>query len=292
MQTEWILTWTQDDITWELRTVWALERRQRSFVLCCGLPDTLCIVGKQGFGGGGLRCRDDCSKKGQPRNATHWVVLMSPGLSSVLCLPFTHASPLPRLTIKCLNPRNPRRVLLNGTEAATGTLLLTGGCRHPDSRHRIGAGGCSSIPRAIFSVAGSQTRRSSFPAIPEVASLDAQGPRTANGDGAVKKARSSERHTRCSLAIRKPRFYVSSLRPTPSGTFGNAFAFRFVPHAPSARRQRAQLSNHSLSAGPLDGTQEWPPREKKHGWVGSVFFRRRLFLCVSTYFPFIKHKGM
>lgn len=239
-----------------------------------------------------MRCRDDCSKKGQPGNATHWVVFMSRGLSSVLCLPFKHASSLRRQTIKCLNPRNPRRVLLNGTEAAMGTLLLTGGCRRPDSWHCIGAGGCSSLPRVIFSVAGSQTRRSSFPAIPEVASLDTQGPRPADGDGAVKKARSSERHIRCSLAIRKPCFYVSSLRPTPSGTFDNAFAFGFVPHAPSAHRQCAQLSNHSLSAGPLEGTQEWTPREKKHGWVGSVFFRRRLFLCVSTYFPFTKHKGM
>lgn len=269
-----------------------MERRQRSFDLCCGLPETLRIVGKQGFGGGGLRCRDDCSKKGQPGNVTRWVVFMSPGLSSVLGLPFTHASPLPRLTIKCLNPQNPRRALLNGTEVATGTLLPTGGCRRPDSRHRIGAGGCSSLPRAIFSVVGSRMRRSSFPAIPEVASLDAQGPRPADGDGAVKKARSGEGRTRGTLAIRKPRFYVSSLRPTPSGTLGDAFAFGFVPHAPSARRQRVQLRNHSLSAGPLDGTQEWPPREKKHGWVGSVFFRRKLFPCVSAYFPFIKHKGM
>jgi len=33
----------EDDITQELRTDCALERRQRSFELCCGLPDMLCI---------------------------------------------------------------------------------------------------------------------------------------------------------------------------------------------------------------------------------------------------------
>lgn len=106
----------------------------------------------------------------------------------------------------------------------------------------------------------------------------------------MKKARSRKGHTRCSLAIRRPRFYFFTLRPTPSGTLGNALAFRFVSHAPSAWRQGAQLTNRSLSAGPLDATQEWPPHEKKQRWVGSVFFSRKLLFWASTYFPCIKRK--
>jgi len=141
-----------------------------------------------------------------------------------------------------------------------GTLLLTGGCRYPDGWHCTGAGGCSSLPQALCSVEGSWTKTPSFAALPEVANSDAQGLQPADGGGAVKKARSSKGYMRCSLATRRPCYYFLTLRLIPSGTSGNALAFRFVSHAPSACRQRAQLRNHSLSAGPFDATEEWSPQ--------------------------------
>lgn len=62
----------------------------------------------------------------------------------------------PETVNQMLNPQIMRRVVLvNETEVATGTLLLTGGFRRPDGWHCMRAWGCSSLPQALFCVTGS-----------------------------------------------------------------------------------------------------------------------------------------